>query len=181
MENKKETTWDTLTPKELRNAKIISIIFIAVSLLVLMFLHKTIGMILLAIGLFFGSGPFVLSSKGSVKNMIYVLKNVEPGYKNWDDNKIEKQIKAIQRCGYNWFEKKGKVGFKHSKTGLYLRIDGLNYYEPEDIEKTYREVWSQDNPEQVHKRDATAQKLQEALLKNASDEEIKDIFRNHKK
>jgi hypothetical protein len=174
-------TWDSLTPKELRIAKIISVIFIVASLLVLIFLNKIIGIVLLGIGLVYGSGPFVLDSKGAIKNIIYVLKNVEPGYNNWNDDEIEKQIKAIQKCGYVWFEKKDKVGFKHSKTGLYLNIDGLHHYKSQDIERVYKEVWSKEDPGQVLKREATAKKLQDAILNDVSNEDIASIFEEHKK
>jgi tetratricopeptide (TPR) repeat protein len=155
-----DKSWDTLTPRELRNAKIFSVIFIVISILILIFLNETIGKILLGIGVIFGLGPFILGSKGSMKNMIHVLKTVEPGYNDWEDEKIEKQIKAIQDCGYRWFEQKGKVGFEHTKTGLYLRIDGLHFYNPKDIKKTYREVWSKDDPAQVRKRDTAVEEME---------------------
>lgn len=174
-------TWDSLTPKGLRNAKIVSIVFIVISLLIFIFLNETIGKILLAIGVIFGLGPFILGSKGSIKNMVYVLKTVEPGYKSWDDNEIEKQIKAIQECGYKWFEKKGRVGFQHTKTGLYLKIDGLHFYKPEEIKKVYREVWSKDDPTQMKKRDATAKKLAEAISNGATDKEIESLLEERQK
>jgi hypothetical protein len=120
-----------------------------------------------------------LTFKSTMGNMIYVLRQVEPGYNTWIDDDIEKQIKAIKECGYVWFEKKERVAFKHSKTGLYLLIDGLNFYKPEEIKKIYREVWSKANPDQIKKIDSTAQKLQEAIENNSSDEEIGSILENH--
>lgn len=106
---------------------------------------------------------------------------VEPGYKDWKDEEIIKQIKAIEECGYKWFEKKGRVGFKHTETGLYLIMEGLHYYKPEEIKRAYREVWSKDDLEQVKKRDATAQKMAEAIASGATDEEIESILEEHQK
>ncbi len=174
-------SWESLTPGELKNAKIFSIIFIAISLSIFIFLNKIIGMILLVIWVAFGSGPFVLGSRGSIKNMIHVLKIVEPGYNDWQNEEIEKQIKAIQECGYKWFEQKGRVGFKHSKTGLFLIIEGLHCYKPEDIKRIYRKIWSKSDPNNVKRRDLTAQKLQKAILDNGSDEEIESILKEHQK
>lgn len=74
--------------------------------------------------------------------IIETLKVVETGYKTWDDSDINKQIEAIYDCGYEWFEKDGKVGFKHSQSGLYLKTEGLHYYSPEQIKKTYEDIWS---------------------------------------
>ena len=139
-----EKSWDSLSPRELRNAKIAVVVFIAISIFIFS-LNETFGGILLVIGVIFGSGPFVLGSKGSIKNMMHVLKTIEPGYSDWEDEEIEKQIKAIQECGYEWFEQKGRVGFKHTKTGLYLRIEGLQFYKPEDIKRVYEEVWSMES------------------------------------
>ncbi|TSA58266.1 hypothetical protein D4R42_00090 [bacterium] len=172
--------WDSLTPRELRNAKIISVAFLIISILIFAFLSKVAGAILLFLRIILGSGPFVLSSKGSMKNKIYVLKMVEPGYNGWKDKEIEEQIKAIEECGYKWFEQKGRVGFKHTKTGLYLIMEGLHFYKPKEIKRVYREVWSKDDPNQVRKRDTTAQKLSEAISSGATDEEIESIFKEHK-
>ncbi len=174
-------TWDSLTPGELKNAKIFSIIYMVISLSVFIFLNKIIGIILLAIWMPFGPGPFVLGSKGSMKNMVYVLKTVEPGYNDWEDKEIERQIKEIQKCGYRWFEKKGKVGFRHSETGLFLIIEGLHYYKPGEIKRVYEETWSKDNPDDVKRRDITAQKLQKAILNNGSDEEVESILKEYQK
>ena len=76
--------------------------------------------------------------------IIGTLKQVEPGYNTWDDSDIEKQIQAINECGYDWFEQDGRVGFKHSQSGIYLKTEGLHYYSPEQIKKTYEDVWSKD-------------------------------------
>lgn len=76
--------------------------------------------------------------------IIETLKQVEPGYNTWEDSDIEKQIEAINECGYEWFEQDGKVGFKHSQSGIYLKTEGLHYYSPEQIKKTYEDVWSKD-------------------------------------
>ncbi|MBU3918875.1 hypothetical protein KKC63_03150 [Patescibacteria group bacterium] len=175
----KNETWDSLTPRELRNAKIISVVFIVISFFIFMFLSKIVGTILLVTWMASGSGPFILGSKGSMKNMIYVLKIVEPGYSDWQDEDIEEQIRAIKECGYKWSETKGKVGFRHSKTGLFLIIEGLHYYKPEDIRRVYREVWSKEDPNHLRKIEATAQKLQELILNNASDKEIESILEKH--
>lgn len=113
------------------------------------------------------------------KNKIDVLKTVEPGYNDWEDEEIEKQLKAIEECGYKWFEQNGMVGFKHTQTGLYLKMEGLHFYKPEEIKRVYKEVWSKDDPNQVKKREATAQKLVEAISKGATDEEIESIFQEH--
>ncbi len=174
-------TWDSLTPKELRNAKIFSTIFIAISILILFFLSKAVGTFLLAIGLLFGLGPFLLGSKGSIKNKIYVLKIVEPGYGDWKDEEIKRQIKAIEECGYKWFEKEGRVGFKHTKTGLYLKIKGLDLYKPEDIKRVYREVWSKDDPSRIRRVGATAQKMAKAISSGTTNEEIESILEEHQK
>jgi len=174
-----QKSWNTLTPKELKLAKIISIVFLVTSLFIFFILSKILGTILLVIWMLYGSGPFILGSKDSIKNIIHVLKTVEPGYNSWEDKEIEDQIKAIWECGYKWFEKKGKVGFKHSKTGLYLKIAGLHTYKPEDIKKVYNEVWSKDDPEQVKKRDVTEKKLKKAILNNATEEEIESILKEN--
>ncbi len=174
-----DKSWDSLTPKGLRNAKIFSVVFIVVSILVFIFLSTSIGKILLGIGVIFGLGPFILGSKGSVKNKIHVLKMVEPGYNNWKDEEIEKQLKAIGECGYKWFEKRGRVGFKHTKTGLYLKIEGLHFYKPEEIKKVYREVWSKDDSATLRKFEKemlAIKKLAETIPDGATDEEIEAIF-----
>ncbi|MCK5413050.1 MAG: hypothetical protein KAI57_01610 [Candidatus Pacebacteria bacterium] len=176
-----DKSWDSLTPRELRNAKIISVIFLVISILIFAFLSKIVGIILSFLWIISGSGPFILGSKGSMKNKIYVLKIVEPGYRKWKDEEIIEQIKAIEECGYRWFEQKGKVGFKHTKTGLYLKTEGLNFYTPEEIKKAYKEVWSKEDPAQMKKTEVTAQKLAEAISSNATDEEIESIFEEHQK
>ncbi len=165
-------SWDSLTPKELRNAKIISTVFLAISILTFHFLSKIIGGTLLFIWIISGSGPFVLGSKNSIKNKIYVLKIAEPGYNNWKEKEIEKQIKAIEECGYKWFERKGRVGFKHTKTGLYLKMEGLHFYSPEEIKRTYEKVWSKDNSDESFKRHIFNEITQEAM----SDEVVLDIL-----
>lgn len=174
-------SWDSLTPRELRNAKIFSAVFIVVSVLILIFLSEIVGKILLGIGVIFGLGPFILGSKGSMKNKIHVLKMVEPGYSDWKDEEIEKQLKAIEECGYKWFEKRGRVGFKHTKTGLYLKMEGLHFYKPEEIKRVYKEVWSKDDPSRIKNVEATAQKMAEAISSGATDEEIESIFEEHHK
>ena len=78
------------------------------------------------------------------EEIIKILKAVEPGYELWNDKEIDEQIECIEECGYKWFEKNGKVGFKHSESGIYLKVAGLNYYSPKEIKKTYEEVWSKD-------------------------------------
>lgn len=176
-----DKSWNSLTPRELRNAKIFSLLFIAISILILIFLSKTVGKILLGIGIIFGLGPFILGSRGSIKNKIYVLRMVEPGYNDWNDEEIEKQIKAIEECGYRWFEQKGRVGFKHSKTGFYLKMEGLHFYKPDEIKRVYIEAWSKDDPKQVKKRGVTAQKLAEAISNGATNEEIESILEEHQK
>lgn len=175
-----DKSWDSLTPRELRNAKIISVTFLIIPILVFAFLSKVVGTILLFLWIISGSGPLFLGSKGSMKNKVYVLKIVEPGYNGWKDEEIEEQIKAIEECGYKWFEQKERVGFKHTKTGLYLRIEGLHFYKPKEIKRVYREVWSKDDPNQVRKREATVQKLSEAISSGATDEEIESIFKERK-
>jgi len=174
-------SWNSLTPRELRNAKIISVVFLIISILIFIFLSKVVVIIILLIWIISGSGPFVLGSKGSMKNKIYVLKMVEPGYNGWEDEEIEKQIHAIEECGYKWFERKGRVGFKHSKTGLYLLIEGLHFYKPEDIKKVYEITWSKQNPTQVRKVEATAQKLANAISNGTNDEEIESILEKYHK
>jgi hypothetical protein len=174
--NYKATIWDSFTPRELRNIKNFCVFFVIVALLILILFSKIIGSILLAVGVFFGASPFILSSKRSINNMVYVLKSIEPGYSSWNDAEIAEQIKAILKCGYKWEEQKGLVGFKHSKTGLYLKIDGLHIFSPEDIEKTYREVWSKANVEQLAKREEAAQRLYDAILNNDSDQEIESLL-----
>ncbi len=54
------------------------------------------------------------------QSIIETLKKVEEGYNSWDDSDIENQIEAINECGYEWFEEDGRVGFKHSQSGIYL-------------------------------------------------------------
>jgi len=184
-----DRSWDSLTPKELRNTKIFSAIFIVISILIFIFLSKNVGKILLGIGVIFGLGPFILGSRGSIKNKIHVLKIVEPGYNDWQDEEIEKQIKAIEECGYKWFEQKDgvgfkRVGFKHTKTGLYLKTDGLHFYKPEEIKRVYREVWSKDDPTTLRKFEnemLIVKKLSETIPDGATDEEIKSIFEEHQK
>lgn len=77
-------------------------------------------------------------------SIISILKQVETGYNTWEDSDIKKQIEAINECGYEWFEQDGRVGFKHSQSGIYLKTEGLHYYSPEQIKKTYEDVWSKD-------------------------------------
>jgi hypothetical protein len=163
-------SWDSLSPKELRNAKIISVVFFIISILTLVYWSKVIGVILSLIWVLFGSGPFVLGSKGSMKNKLHVLKTVEPGYNDWKDEEIIEQLKAIKECGYKWFEQKGRVGFKHTRTGLYLKMEGLHFYKPEEIKRVYREVWSKDDPSRIRKVETTAQKMAEAISSGATDE-----------
>ncbi len=170
--NNEDKSWDSLTPIELRNAKIISVAFLIISILIFSFLSKLVGVILLFLWIISGSGPFVLGSKNSMKNKIYVLKMVEPRYDDWDDGEIEKQIKVIEECGYKWFEQKGRVGFKHTKTGLYLKIEGLNFYSPGKIREVYENVWSKDDPDQAHKRHIFDEIKREAM----SDEVVSDIL-----
>ena len=176
-----DKSWDSLTPRELRNAKIISVVFIVVSILIFIFLSKIVGIILLFIWSISGYGPFVLGSKNSIKNKIYVLKMVEPGYNDWEDEEIEKQLKAIEECGYRWFEQKGKVGFKHPKTGFYLKMEGLHFYKPEEIKRVYKEVWSKDDLSQAKRTEATAQKVAEAISSGTTDEKIESILEEHLK
>lgn len=176
-----EETWDSLTPKELKNAKIISVVFLIISLLIFIFLNKIFGILLLIIWGASGSGPFILGSKNSIKNKIYVLKMIEPGYNDWKDEEIEKQLKTIEECGYRWFEQKGKVGFKHPKTGFYLKMEGLHFYKPEEIKRVYKEVWSKDDLSQAKKTETTAQKIAEAISSGATDQEIESIFEEHQK
>ena len=106
---------------------------------------------------------------------------VESGYNDWEDEEIKKQIQVIEECGYKWFESKDKVGFKHSKTGLYLKMEGLNFYKPEEIKKVYREVWSKEDPAQMRRAEATAQKMAEAISSGATDEEVESILEEHHK
>lgn len=176
-----DTSWDTFTPKGLRNAKIFSTVFIVVSILIFIFLSESIGKILILIGVIFGLGPFVLGSKGAIKNKVYVLKMVEPGYHDWKDEEIEKQVQAIEECGYKWFEQKGRVAFKHTKTGLYLKMKGLHFYSPEEIKTTYKDIWSKTDPEQVKRRDTIDQKLAEAISSGTTNEEIESIIMEHQK
>lgn len=185
--NNKETkkiddqSWDSLTPRELRIAKIISISFLVISILIVAFLSKIVGGVMLFLWIISGFGPFVLGSRGAIKNKIHVLKIVEPGYNDWEDEEIIEQIKAIDECGYRWFEQKGRVGFKHTKTGLYLKIEGLHYYKPEEIKRAYKDVWSKADPKQVRKRDITCQKLAESILSGATNKEIESILEEHHK
>jgi hypothetical protein len=166
-------TWDSLTPGEIKKAIIVSILFLIISLLFLIFFSEIIGLMLLVIWIAFGFGPlaFILS-RGSTRNKIYVLKMVEPGYNDWKEEEIIEQIKAIEECGYRWFEQKGMVGFKHSKTGLYLKMEGLHFYSPEKIKETYKRVWSKDDPSRIRNMEANAQKIAEAISNGATDEEI---------
>ena len=106
---------------------------------------------------------------------------VEHGYDDWKDEEIIEQLKAIEECGYKWFEQKGKVGFKHTKTGLYLKMEGLHFYKPEEIKRVYREVWAKDDPSRIRKVETTAQKMAEAISTGASDEEIESILEEHQK
>jgi hypothetical protein len=72
------------------------------------------------------------------------MKQIEPGYNAWNDEDIKEQIKAIEKCGYKWHEKRGQVAFRHEKSKLFLKIPNLNYYSPEKIIKTYEEIWSKE-------------------------------------
>lgn len=175
-------SWDSLSPGEIKKALSISGAFFVISLLAYIFFSKILGIILLTIWVFFGFGPFafILESWGLIKNKVHVLKTVEPGYDNWKDEEIEKQIKAIEECGYKWFEKKGRVGFKHTKTGLYLKIEGLHFYKPEEIRKVYDEVWSKDDPSRIKDVEATTKKMAEAISSGATDEEMESILAEHK-
>jgi len=156
--------WDSCTPRELRNDKIISFAFLIISILIFISFSKVAGGIMLFLWVISESGPFILGSKGSMKNKIYVLKMVEAGYGDWEDEEIMEQVKVIEECGYKWFEKKGKVGFRHSKTGLYLYIEGLHLYSPEKIKETYDNVWSKDSPNKARERDIFNKITQETML-----------------
>ncbi len=134
--------WNSLTPKELKTAKRISFIFLLITFFIYLFLNNIAAMILFGIWIVFGSAPFLLSSKKGIENEISTLKIIEPGYNYWSDEEIKEQLKTIKECGYVWFQKKGRIGFKNKKTKLYLKIEGLNFYKPDEIKKTFDEVWS---------------------------------------
>jgi len=54
----KNKTWETCTPKELRNIKILLVVFMLVSLLAFVAASKVMGGIFLAFGLLLLPGPF---------------------------------------------------------------------------------------------------------------------------
>jgi hypothetical protein len=174
-----EKSWDTLTPGELRKAKIVSIIFLITAIVVVILINKTIGIILLTIWMLSGSGPFILGSRGSIKNIMNVMKAVEPGYKSWKDDDVQKQIKIIRECGYVWYEKDGKVGFKHSQSDIFLLIKGLHFYKPEEIKRVYKEVWSKQSLDQLQKKDEFARQMEELIKNNASDDEFESLFKKY--
>jgi hypothetical protein len=78
------------------------------------------------------------------EDVISFMRTVEPNYNEWSDIEILEQIKALDECGYEWVRKGGRGGFKHRDSGVYLKIRGLNYYPPEKLKETYRNVWSED-------------------------------------
>lgn len=74
MENKKahrkEKTWSSLPPKELRNIKILLVVFVLVSLLAFIVASKIMGSIFLAFGVLLLSGPFGWGLKKGSKNSL---------------------------------------------------------------------------------------------------------------
>ena len=74
--------------------KINNIEFIIFSILVYIFLSEIIGIILLGIMFVLWPISLRLGSMGSTKNKVNMLKIVETGYRDWEDEEIKKQIKA---------------------------------------------------------------------------------------
>ena len=109
-------------------------------------------------------------SQRVIKHVVELLKDIEPGYNNLTNEEIREQIKAIKECGYEWVERKNTAGFKHTETGLYLKIKGLHRYKPEEIKKVYTEVWSRQDPKQVRKREANHQRMMERILNRDNEE-----------
>lgn len=143
--------------------KINNIAFIIFSILVYIFLSEIIGIILLGIMFVLWLISLRLGSMGSTKNKVNMLKIVETGYRDWEDEEIKKQIKAIEECGYEWFHERHSVGFKHIKTGLYLKVEGLHLYTPEDIKMFYKKVWSKDSLAEAKIRDDYLKKIEKIL------------------
>lgn len=87
---------------------------------------------------------FLLKKIPRQSRMIQIMKQIEPGYKTWDDDEIIEQIKAIEGCGYKWYEKGGRAAFRHKTSKLFLNIPNLCFYTPENIIETYEKVWSKE-------------------------------------
>jgi len=96
-------------------------------------------------------------------DIIETMKALESRYNEWEDDKIEKQIDEILSCGYEWKWNGERGGFKHSVSGLYLNIPGLNFYQPEDIRPTYERTWST-SVDYVKKKESFVKFLQAIAL-----------------
>lgn len=77
------------------------------------------------------------------------LKEIEPRYSEWNDNEIENQIEKIFECGYEWDNDNSK--FFNKEIGMYLKVEGLNLFKPEDINDFYERVWSKERPKSEQK------------------------------
>jgi hypothetical protein len=78
------------------------------------------------------------------EDIIILMKEIEPNYKEWSIEEINNQIDAILDCGYEWVSNGSNCGFKHKESNVYLNIPGLNFYSPRQIKETYRRTWSKD-------------------------------------
>ena len=83
------------------------------------------------------------------------LKVIEPRYDEWNDDEILLQIGKILECGYEWDDNNSK--FLNKEIGMYLNVEGLNLFKPDDITDFYERVWSKEKPrnEQEEKRSKT--------------------------
>lgn len=72
------------------------------------------------------------------------LKEIEPRYLDWNEDEIDRQIENIYNCGYKWNEEYSN--FYNERIDMFLKIQGLNTFKPEDISEFYERVWSKEKP-----------------------------------
>lgn len=78
------------------------------------------------------------------EEIIELMRQIEPNYNYWTDSEIQNQLNVIYECGYEWVGNGERGGFKHKDSGVYLKIEGLNYFPPEKLKETYENVWAKD-------------------------------------
>jgi len=87
-----------------------------------------------------------------LKEIISLMKSVEPAFKYWRKEKLINLTRAIYKCGYTWDDSCKDLGFLHPKNNLVLNFKGLHHYNPDSIIDTYENVWSKDSEENQIKK-----------------------------
>ena len=94
------------------------------------------------------------------QEIIDKLKSIEKGYHSLSDKEINEQIEAIFECDYEWTGS----SFKNKKTSIYLKIEGLNFYTPDEIRLAYERTWSKQNKDELSIRERQSKILMFFLL-----------------